>query len=722
MSAGPDPRTANAQLIEQERRRLSQRLDEVARLCESGAPPTVFYGEMLQRLLESLAAVAGCVWMRTPQGNLQQQFQINMQQVGIDASEESRQSHDALLRGAFSAGQPIHLPPRSNAGPSENGRPAPGNPTGCILLMVPVRQNDQVIGLIEIFQGPTRPSSAVPGFLQYMSLMSDLAARYQRNQLVGQLVGQQQLWTQLEGFARTIHGSLNPTEVAFGVANEGRRLIECDRVCIAIRRRGEKARIEAVSGTDVVEHRSNLVRRMRILCDEVLTWGERLVFSGTKDDSLPPRVLAALDAYLAESQSKLLVIMPLRDERDGSDNKEEQKKTDRPKQPPRSALVMECFESPVDQQQTIARMEVVARHATSALYNAVEHRRIPMRFIWMPLARLQEGLGGRTRAIVLAVVVALSLVGAALYAIPYPLKMEATGQVLPVVRRTVYSPAPGTVERFEVLPNDVVSENSVLARMYDANLFQKYNTLMAEMNAAEKEAVDLETRVERETVVSEKLSLRSRAALRRADQEAKRREIEELVRRNNAQRDQPGIFNLLAPTMTSEERRQMRDPRWTVLTSNFKWDLEKREVKPADPVMRLGAKQGPWEMELKIPQKHIGQVRRAFARYGRDNPLDVDFLLLSETTTMFKGKLSLDRIAGEATPKTDDAQDNEPYVLAYVRIEGDDIDEGYRVDTSRLTSGTEVRAKVRCGPARSGYALFYGVWEFLYEKVVFFLF
>ncbi len=95
------------------------------------------------------------------------------------------------------------------------------------------------------------------------------------------------------------------------VANEGRRLVECDRVSVAIRHYGTKARIEAVSGADVVETRSNLVRLMRTLCERVLTWGEKLVFSGTRDDSLPPKVLAALDAYLAESNSKLLVVQPL---------------------------------------------------------------------------------------------------------------------------------------------------------------------------------------------------------------------------------------------------------------------------------------------------------------------------------------------------------------------------------------------------------------------------
>ncbi len=118
----------------------------------------------------------------------------------------------------------------------------------------------------------------MPGFLQYMGLMADLCARYLRNQRMTQLAGQQQLWTQLEAYARQIHGSLNPMEVSYLVANEGRRLIECDRVSIAIRYRPQARKIEAVSGADVVEKRSNLVKLMRTLCDRVLAWGEKLVF------------------------------------------------------------------------------------------------------------------------------------------------------------------------------------------------------------------------------------------------------------------------------------------------------------------------------------------------------------------------------------------------------------------------------------------------------------
>jgi hypothetical protein len=42
-----------------------------------------------------------------------------------------------------------------------------------------------------------------------------------------------------------------------------------------------------------------------------------------------------------------------------------------------------------------------------------------------------------------------------------------------------------------------------------------------------------------------------------------------------------------------------------------------------------------------------------------------------------------------------------------------------RVPLDRRTTGIEVITKVRCGNAKLGYTLFYGVWEFLCEKILF---
>src|SRR5205807_476680 len=87
-------------------------------------------------------------------------------------------------------------------------------------------------------------------------------------------------------------------------------LIGCDRVSVGIRH-GRKTTIEAVSGADVVEKASTHIRRMRDLFDAVIQWGEKLVFRGARDETLPPKVLEALDAYLAEQTPKLLVLLTL---------------------------------------------------------------------------------------------------------------------------------------------------------------------------------------------------------------------------------------------------------------------------------------------------------------------------------------------------------------------------------------------------------------------------
>jgi hypothetical protein len=94
-------------------------------------------------------------------------------------------------------------------------------------------------------------------------------------------------------------------------------------------------------------------------------------------------------------------------------------------------------------------------------------------------------------------------------------------------------------------------------------------------------------------------------------------------------------------------------------------------------------------------------------------------LVRSDPTRTFKGLLYLDRIGGEASPQKDDNNENEPVVTAYVSTEDQDIPEEQRIPRDLLVTGTEVVAKVRCGNAALGYALFYGVWEFICEKVLF---
>jgi hypothetical protein len=705
VSTGHDPNEVN--LIEQARRQINRLAEEIAHLSEMDLQPQQYYGEFLQRVLTAIAAPAGAIWLRTPQGNLQLQYQINMRHVGLDRSDSTREQHNKLLEEAFKKAQPGLIPPHSGAGPAEGGGSTAGNPTDFVVLLAPILVEKQIEGIVEVWQDPNRGPDAQRGFLQFLVRMAGLASAYTRNFQLRQMVGQQAVWTQLEAFARQVHASLNPTEVAYLTANEGRRLVECDRVSVGVRQ-GRRVKIEAISGADVVEKRSNLVQLMRALMDAVLVWDEKLVYTGTKDEALPPAVLKALDAYLAESNSKLLVCLPLRDDREEENRK-----------PARSAVLMEAFEPATAPEQMVARLEVVGRHATSALYNAAEHRRIPMRFIWGPLARIQEGLGGKARAILFIVGTLLLALVAAMIFVPYPLRMEANGQLLPNKRAWVYSPAEGTVKEFlpeGLRPGTLVKEGQDVVLMYSTPLAQEMAEHLGKISGALTKQAELRRSMQEAKDRAEKMNYQMQLIDAEATLKTEtmllggKRELYHIL-----PTDRPGFFRLKAPM------------EGIVLTGDFQEQLRGANVKPSQPLLRIGKintqkKPDPseWEIELKIPQKNVGQILAAFNKNGLGDELDVDLLLTTTPTKTFKGKLRRDKISPEAAPNRNDNNESDPVVLAWVRIHGNDIPKEYRVPPDLLVTGTDVHTRVRCGDRAMGYSLFYGVWEFIYEHIVFF--
>ena len=162
-----------------------------------------------------------------------------------------------------------------------------------------------------------------------------------------------------------------------------------------------------------------------------------------------------------------------------------------------------------------------------------------------------------------------------------------------------------------------------------------------------------------------------------------------------------------------------RERWWTVLDADFREKLH-QTVKPTDSIVRLGDVDGRWELELKIPQKHIGQVRSAFKDDDPNAKLDVTLLVTSAPTRKFRGVLTQEKTSKEATPNRDEHNESAPVVIAYVSLDDPSIPEDERVPHDLLVTGVEVHAKIRCGKHAMGYSLFYGVWEFFYEKIVFF--
>ena len=273
--------------------------------------------------------------------------------------------------------------------------------------------------------------------------------------------------------------------------------------------------------------------------------------------------------------------------------------------------------------------------------------------------------------------------------IPYPLKMDATGQLVPVVRTKSYTPVDARVMRFLVEPNTAMPPGTILAELFDQQQKDRILALKNDITTATKDE-EFKTGQAKLPGVPEEQRRQFVAEAKEAERkkESAQKELDDLQTLLDADPQHPGNFFLKAPEFTEKDKIRLhgfKGPRqWTLLTSDFKNEWTNRLAKPNEPILSLGLKEGPWEIELKIPQKHIGQIlaacekekarltqeRRAklMAQRGvdtirADDPemkidehdicLEVDFLLKSDPTKTYRGLLHRNRIAAEATPAKD---------------------------------------------------------------------
>jgi hypothetical protein len=697
-------------------RRLTRQIDQahelMARLAGSAVAAVDFFQVLLTRTLSVTDAVAGAAWLTTPQGHLQLQHQINLSLVGLEDRVNGRQAHNELLAHAVHTKQTVFLDADGRITLASGMGPA--NLTAYPIAIAPILgDHGAVLGALEVWLASVDGQKLRPAHVNFVTTMAGYASNYLRHSAALRNTIQEQVFTRLEVFSRQIHTSLNTTEVAFLIANEGRRLVGCDRISVGVRH-GRRTTIEAVSGSDVVERSSIQVKRMRDLFDAVFTWNERLVYRGTRDTTLPEPVLSALDAYLHESNPKVLILQPLRDEREMVTEKEKDPKPG----PARSALLLEAFDPPEQIDPMLQRFDIVASHAAPALYNAAEMKRIPFRFLWRPIMALQGAAGGKRRFYTYVVVGLLTAIVLAMFFVPYPLKLDAKGQLLPEERHYIYPTGQGRVIRFKVAPGQTIRPNTPIAILNDRDLAREIDEKNAEIDKSKKRcdvlrglSTSLPDEKERkrrsDELASEEENLRSL-----------KDQLESLLEQRKASGDNVGEFTVYAPEFP--RARDARGPAtWKVLTFDFNEQLVNKWMKPTDPLMRVGNTKGTWQIEMKISQRVISQLLRAYRTSDSNEYLEVDVMVTSAPTQTFKGRLYRRDINAEAVQNKDDHNESEMVVYAYVRVNDPDMPADDHIPEALLTAGVEVKAKIRCGNHSLGYSLFHGAWEFFYEHVIF---
>jgi multidrug efflux pump subunit AcrA (membrane-fusion protein) len=673
-------------------------VQEVVELSRSEIEPGEFFAAMMDKSVSALAAIGGVVWMQEENGQLKLEYQVNLRQTGLAESESAQMQHGRMLKQLIDKGEPTIVQPHSG-GDTED---AAANPTPFLLVLAPIVSDRGVEGMIEIFQRTGGRPTTQKGYLRFLVQISELAGEFVKSRRLKHFTTKQSLWEQLEGFTTHVHKALDSRETAYTIANEGRRLIGCDRVTVVLRK-GTKYQVAAISGQDTFDKRSNVVRLLRELATTVSRTGDDLWFTGDTSD-LAPQVEKAVNAYVDESHTKQLAVLPLR-ESDKEIDESPEAKQDKKRENILGAIVIEQLVDSRPPDGMLQRIDVVRRHSATALTNAQEFEGLFLLPVWRLLGKTQVLVTARNLPKTILASIAIAAAVFALSTVQYDFTMPADGTLVPDIRRDVFAGIDGLVTEVPVVHGQNVKKGDLLAKMRSVDLEQQitkldgeYQSLLQEIGTTDQQRQMLTTNPQ------------------------------------NPQRDQVELEQLtgklaqLDKTKTSLEKQQaLLDEKVAELTVTSPIDgrvvtwkvrqlIENRNVHKGQRLMEIADPSSDWELEVYLPEAKMGHVTEYLQEIRAQDPnakLTVSFILATHSAEHLTGTVV--EIADSAEVQGDKGNT----VRMIVAFPQEDLKRLVKDPANELKVGADAKAKIMCGQRAVGYVLLHDLFEFIQSRILF---
>lgn len=680
----------NSETIEKTKQQIRGLVGEIQQLSKSDLTEEEYYSAFLQRVIQALAAIGGAIWTLGEGKKPKLAYQVNISPTLMDPESEDASKHSKLLEYIVNTNQGQLIPPLSSAGDERLG----GNPTRQLMVVAPLGHDGTVEGLIEIFQRPDTQPATQKGYLRFMQQMCDIASEWFKNRKLGQLTDKHSLWADADEFSRAVHETLDLRETCYTIVNEGRRLLGVDRVSVAIKRAG-RCEVEAVSGQDTVDNRSNVMTMLGKLATRVAASGEPLWYMGSTED-MPPQIEEALEEYVDHSYTKSLCVLPLRKPRTleaaptnvtGGDGNQ-------PLGEIIGVLIVEQIESEIPREVLDPKLDLVFEHSARALSNSIEHNTLFLMPVWRAIGHSQVMVQARNLPRTLTIGGSILAVVLALFIVPWNFDMAANGVVQPKDRSDYFVPERAVVVTVNVDNNSQVNVGDVLAIL-------RSDELQIESKRVEGE---LGSKREQLNAIRQRLTDTSRSTPQErnrdtAEASSVRVEIESLETQQRLLREREEKLTIRSKT------------KGTVITWDAKRQLENRPVETGQVLLTVAAENTPWELELYMPERrvnHLVRQQEMLKGEGKSPDLDVSYVLMTQPGTQLVGKVK--EVHWTAEPHEQQGH------MVRVRVETIDPENKLK---KVARPGASVKAHVTCGRTVLGWAKLHEAWEWLQANVFF---
>ncbi len=669
-----DDSFVDRELIEETRNQIRSLVEEIHLIAQSDCGRTEFYQGFLTRVTGALASTGGAIWSVAPGGEMSLEYQINLGRTGLADDAGKQLAHGRLLEQLAISGEPTLVPPRSGSGDER------GNPTDMLLVIAPLTIEQRVVGLVEIFQRPGSGPTTQRGYLRFLAQVARVAGDFLRNDQLRSFTRRESMWNRLESFVAAVHGSLDSRQTVYAIANEGRRVLECERVSVAVRIGGRMV-VQAVSGLDSIERRADQVKRLGRLASSVARAGQPLWYTGD-DSRLPPQIESQLHEYLDVSHSKLVIIQPLRRPLAPRPGENEDEDGSRREGPVIGALIVEQLGDERAAAALRERVETVTGHANVALANALDYSSLFLAPLWTRLGRISSAVTapGWPRRLTIPALLLLAVIS--LWFLPAAFTLRASGRLVPEMRTEIFAEVDDAVLQELRVPEDpdaIVEKGDILGVMTSNRLDVEIQNLRGQVTMAEEKARKLQR-----AVTEPGLSPVDRGLIDGDLTEAV--ELYESVRRQ------------LEMRMTELEKLTIIAPAsGHVVNWQLRQNLLRRPVTRGQNLMTIVSPETPWQLELEFPERRVVHLVNAMTKSAE--PLTVTFTLASHPGAEFHGRLvSIDN-------KLDVRGDEGNALLVRVAFDSN------QMPRELLRGGTRVTAQIHAGNRSLGYVWFHELLE-----------
>ena len=633
---------------------IERAIDRIAEIARSDIEPGRFFREVLESTVQVGGATRSLLWRVAPQGNWELVGEIPQGEQRDASFIEPRQ--ELLTDVARGAEVRVLRGPDSRVGSGSNGHSA-----NRFQVLAPIRLADQVVAILETEHNNIESGRLPADQVHFLAMLCELTAEFLSGRELLQLRRARDQWQRWDAYSQRLWQSLDLEAVCATIANDGRLLVECDRVSVVIRR-GNAFQLEAVSGISRIEPRASSTRSIEAVAlsaarQRSAVWYNPAAPSNQTDNQASGKLDESVERHLRESKATAVGIVPIDPPATNSQAL------------PLAIIVFEQFKPVDDFAGWKNRSELLATRTAATLRASIERSQIPF-------PRLRQFLTNRAdsrhrfRSMVFAGLIFGVLI--ALIAIPAEFTVSGTGELWPDRRAEVFASNSGIVDQILVGHGQDVKRGDALVVLRDLDLENDAPRLIGEI-----------------ATVNERLKGTQAArfaAGSTADGVARSRQLtaeeEELKERLRTLERQRALIDERKAALT------LRSPiDGKVLTWDVAQHLAARPVERGQSLLTVGETSGDWIVEVSVAEREIGHVLRA--KKQSEAEINVDFMLTSEPGRRYQGRVR----EISMTSEYDDAARG--HVRMIVSFDRNQIEQ--------LRPGASAVPRISCGRTSLGY-------------------